>query len=635
VQVFEITGYRSGLSREGVDYLEPSDSFQEIVNGYIRRQVLQSRKGFTQFSDSYLGGQVGDTADGTRVMGIFEHILNDNTTQLLAVTKKFLYKFNTTTNVFDQIANAGGAPAGGFTVPSNSGYISGTTYPTKAGANRFVFTGAGIGDVYFYDGTNVKSFTTFADNNDYLAPPAGALTGGTFISWFGERLNIFKPIINGASFPQGVLYSGIRDSSGKGDQFSVVGSGVLSADTPEYINGVSINGDKIIINFSRSNWTLEKTRDPYNPYFIRKIPSVIGTDAPFSSVTWDNWTVSMGKTGIIATDGNTSKRIDKKIPRFTDDDIDGTDFNLTYGGFDRDTEQFLWAYRGSVDDDSEDKQDKVLASNYEEGSWSTYNQEFSCFGQTDVGIELAWDDIEESDEHPTWDMWDTTDEIWDEIGQSAFEQKTLAGDNDGFVYQLNVGYNDHAAIISGITQASDAVITTTDQSFEVGDSIFIYGVEGMTEINNYDPETNVATEVFTVSAATRTSITIDVNSTEFGAWTAGGIIVKPIEFSAKTVPFNPFREKGRQIYISYVEFLLKTNSGSLTVDVFADEEDEPFKRNVIVKPTGTQKSREWVSMSVNQESDFITFKMSQVSAFEQVEQISMRIHAREGGPSLG
>jgi hypothetical protein len=632
MQTYEITGYESGVSRAGVNYLQPADAFQNISNGYIYRQVLQSRQGFSRFS-------TGPVSDGSRIMGIFEHVLLDNTTQLLVISQQFLYKYNTGTDTFDQIANAGSAPAGGFGISARDFYVSGTTYPFKDGTQRFLFTGQGMSDIYSYDGTDVQSFTL--DNADFQAFAGGALTNAWFILWFGERLNIFNPTIAAQPTPQGVLYSGIRNSAGNGDKFNVSGSGLLNADTSEYINGVSINGNEIIMNFSRSNWVLEKTRDVFNPYFIRKVPSVLGTDAPFSSVTWDNLTVSVGKTGILATDGRQSSRFDNKIPDFTENDIDGTTFPLTYGGFDRVNGQFLFSYRSGQIDDL-DTQDKVLVNNYEENTWSTFDNRFTVFGQTELGSETVWNSIDENT-LPEWATWDTTTDIWNKIGLEATVQKTLAGDDDGFVYQLNTDYNDYAVDITGITTASPCVISTGTQSIKVGDRIAVSDVVGMVSpapnsqsINNFDFATNTLTgNYYNVTAATSSSITIDLDTTLYTAWSSGGTASVPIEFSAETIPFNPWREQGNRVYVSYIEVLLDTGSGNLLVDVYENEEDAPFRSDIPLIPSAPNKGREWISIGINQESDFLTFVFKQISPAVRIKMTSVRIHCRPGGPSLG
>lgn len=641
MDIFEITGLATGVSRAGVNFLQPSDSFQNITNGFIYRQVLQSRQGVGYFTPR-LSGE-------TRIMGIFEHVLPDSTKELLGFDLNFLYKYNTTTGVFDQIPFGGSmGPAGsnyaGFNISANELYISGTSYPTADNSARFVFTGQGItpnaagSSIFFYNGTDVQDFTDIVmDNPDYAPPTMGALTKASYVLWFGERLNFVIPQIAAIDYFQGILYSGIRTASGNGDKFNVAGSGLLQLDTYENITGASILGQVIAINALRSNWTLEKTRDAFNPYFSRKVPSVIGTNANFSAVSWNDTVRSIGRTGIISTDGRQSLRVDNKIPNFTADEIDALGFNLTYGGFDRVNNQFLWSYKESGSES--DTQDKVLVANYEEDTWSFTDQRFSVFGQTDLGLNLSWDQINETSGNESWATWDTTEEIWDKIGVGLAVQKTLAGDDLGFIYDINQDYDDYFTAISAIASGATTTLTVSPTGILAGDRVTVSDVEGMTQINNFDRSTSEMTKgIYNVISATPTSIEIDVDSTLFDPYTLNtGNISKVISFYAETIPFNPYRSIGMRCFVSHVEFLIDTNGGRLKVDVYADEEDTtPFKKDILCQPSlETTNAREWITMTVDNEANFHTFVLKQESPAVQLRLTSMRIHCAPGGLTSG
>jgi hypothetical protein len=612
MDVYEVAGYSTGVDRAGVNFLDPKDAFEILRNGFIYRQVLQSRLGFSQFADRL--------DDGSRVMGIFENVLPDSTKDLLVISKEFLYKYNAGTNQFDQIPMAGSAPVGGFGIVSNEDYVSGTTYLTKTGSQRFVFTGKGMSDVYFYNGVNIQSFTL--DNPDFQQPAAsiGNLIKATNVIWFGERLNFFIPVTTVATYNQGVLYSGIRDAAGNGDKFNVPGSGMIQCDTYELMKGALILGDIAIMNFQRSNWALEKTRDAFNPYFVRKIPSVLGTDAGFSAVSWNYEVKSAGKTGLITTDGRQSLRFDNKVPYLTSDNIDQGEFELTYGGFDRINGQFLFAYRDTESNLSTVTQDKVLVYNYEESTFAINDQRFSVFGQTDQGQDLVWNDIDET-QNPSWARMDETEEVWNKIGIEASVQKTLAGDDLGFVYQINTDYDDYFVEITNITQAGSAVVTVDPSAFQIGDRVIFVNVDGMTEINSM---------IGTITAAALTSITVNIDSTFFTAYTTGGTVSKLIDFEAEMSPFNPYRAEGRKCYISHIEFLLNTNGGDCFVDIYEDEEEVPFKTALLVSASTTIKAREWITVVVDQESNFLTVVMRNESAGFQTLITSIRFHCSRG-----
>lgn len=633
MDIYEITALRTGVDNSGVNYLQAKDSFELIENGFIYRDVLQSRRGISLFAPRL--------ANTSRIFAIFEFILPNGTTECLAIDQNFLYKYNTTTGIFDQIP-FGGTLAGytGFNISAKDLYVSGTAYPTALNAARFVFTGEGMAiaaggsAVFFYNGTDVRDYTAVADNPDYVAPTSGALTRAKYVMWFGERLNFISPRIAGIIQNQAILYSGIRDSTGNGDDYNAPGSGLLLADTYENIKGAAILGQIISLQFDRSNWALEKTRDAFNPYFIRKIPSILGSSANFSSVAWSDTVKAMGRTGIISTDGRQSLRTDNKIPYFTEDEIDATNFNLTYGGFDRINGQFLWSYlsAGSVSD----TQDKVLVNNYEEGTWSTYDIRLTVFGQTIVRRELAWNQIDETVK-ASWGRWDTTEELWNRIGIEAATQKTLAGDDLGYIYDINSDFDDYVFIITGISQASQAVLTIGANPFKVGDLVAVENVAGMTEINNFTSgEANINFVPYEVVAVGATTITLNVNSSLFTAYTTAGTVSKIIPFQAKMIPFNPYREIGRKVYVSHVEVLIDNTGSVLKMDVSMDEEDSPFKRDIILAPSITSnKAREWITISVDQEANFITFTFKHNSPGSQYRQTSCRIHCKPGALTSG
>lgn len=632
MDVYEICGYSTGTSQAGVNYLQPTDSFQNIFNGYIYRQVLQSRQGVGFFAPR-LGG-------ATRILGIFEHTLPNSTKELLAFDTNYLYKFNTGTGVFDQIPFAGSLAAyTGFNISAKDGYISGTSYPTATNSARFVFTSPSIApsggsSVFFYNGTDVRNFTNVLDNPNYAAPPGGALNSAMYVLWFNERINFVVPTIANITYNQGTLYSGIRTSSGNGDKFNVAGSGLFQADTYQNIKGATILGQIMVHNYDGMAYVMERTTDAFNPYFGRGVPGVVGTNASFSAVSWADSVESIGITGIVGTDGRKNLRVDDKIPYFTSDQIDGTDFNLTYGGFDRINGQYLWAYKESSS--SLLTQTAVLVGNYEENTWAINDQRFSVFGSTNVGRNLNWDDIDETTGNGSWAQWDTTEEIWDRIGIGREVQKTLAGDDLGFIYEVNRDYDDYITDISNIVAGATTNLTVSATGILAGDLVAVSNVGGMTELNNFDPATNETTgRLYNVISATPTSIQIDVDSTEFTAYTSGGTISKVISFYAETIPFNPYRNQGRRCYVSHVEFLIDTNGGSVTLDVYADQQQTAFKQNVVCKPTITNQSTEWITATVDQESNFLTFVMKQTSPAVQLRLTSMRIHCAPGGMTSG
>lgn len=78
------------------------------------------------------------------------------------------------------------------------------------------------------------------------------------------------------------------------------------------------------------------------------------------------------------------------------------------------------------------------------------------------------------------------------------------------------------ATVTGITAATQAVVTVSSHSLVVGDPIIITGVVGMTQINGL---------IGFVAATTATTITLNINSSTFSAYSSSGTIYKAEYFS--------------------------------------------------------------------------------------------------------
>lgn len=75
----------------------------------------------------------------------------------------------------------------------------------------------------------------------------------------------------------------------------------------------------------------------------------------------------------------------------------------------------------------------------------------------------------------------------------------------------------NVAVITGVSNATSGVITTSGHSFVVGDQVVFADVGGMT---------NMRYQIANVTAVSGNSFTTDVNTTSFGTYTSGGIAAK-------------------------------------------------------------------------------------------------------------
>jgi len=91
-------------------------------------------------------------------------------------------------------------------------------------------------------------------------------------------------------------------------------------------------------------------------------------------------------------------------------------------------------------------------------------------------------------------------------------QVYISVNSNGFV---PFGYRGPSAVITGISQANPCVITASNY-FVAGLDVMISGVGGMTELNGNE---------YSILSVTNTSITINVDSTSFSAYTSAGTAI--------------------------------------------------------------------------------------------------------------
>ncbi len=138
--------------------------------------------------------------------------------------------------------------------------------------------------------------------------------------------------------------------------------------------------------------------------------------------------------------------------------------------------------------------------------------------------------------------------------QQTVSLSTIIGGNTiSFIDDGSGFFISEPFTIIGITNAASAVVTlnTTNHPFIVGDSIFISQVYGMTQINGGP---------YTVTAVAGANVTINVNSTAFGTYDAGGgmqLQQGTINYTTGAITMNwgTPPDNGAPIYSSYFPYV--------------------------------------------------------------------------------
>ena len=552
-------------------------------------------------------------ANGNEVMGIFNFITATNTRDLVVCSTDEFNVYNASTNRFDVIAFNGSSNAAKPT-GNASDFFSATMYPDKNGAPRLIMVNDTAADgFYSYNGTNIRLFNNVAaaDNPDYVNPAAGTLQTCLHVFYFNERLVCLRPRIGGTIYPQRILWTGINDSSGSGDDFNAPGSGFLDISTEHWITAAARLRNSIVIWTTESIWELTLTDDIDLPFRVKQLgdAEARGAQAPFSGVTWFGESAAIGNFGATGTDGREAFRIDNKIPFFTRDRMAGlpssssfNPFELISSGTVFEDDQFWWLYPDVNEVTGTTNNTNVLAHNFVEESWAVYNLPLTRMGKFQQTNEIVWDDVD-GDLQDSWAQWDTTSEIWDDFFDQKFVFFTLCGDEDGFIYKLR-DKTDQCAEIKGISQASAAVVSTEPDVFKVGDRVSITGVAGMTEIND---------STYTVTAVSADQVTIGIDSSDFTAWSSGGTMCRMIPRVMQSKPLNPFVDQNKKCRLKKIHLFYDTDKTSMKLDFKADRRDEAYRTDIVIDD-GTNEGgarKKWTSITVNQVANFHTLRVHQ------------------------
>jgi len=566
--------------------------------------------------------------EDTAVLGIHEYRKSDGTVELIACDQNYFYKYVSGNNLFQQVQFAGTASAFSNTIDQLFRYSNWRAIDASGGVGNEVFTDLLIfvdnnNEPAVYDGTDIQ---LLSDRTEYSAPPQGTLNKALHVFPYGERLIFLSPTIDSKAYPQAVLWAPINDLSGSGLDFSGNQSGILSANTNSIMSAAMFLGDTLIVWFETDVFALELTDDAFAPFRWTRLEHDRGCEAPYSAVGFLGTARALGKLGILGTDGRTVGRYDNKIPFFTRDDVDPDIIKQVYGIADETDSQYWIAYGDAFTASSEN--DRILINNSEENNWAIYEIDLHSANKTVVGKAIAWDDLNE--------LWDDAVPVWDKWGILDNKYKLVFGDHHGFIFYYGDAFVDSEVRIRGITAANPAVITTEPCPFQVGDSVMLLNVDGMTEINTDDDVVGIYPTITAISSD-RKSVTLNVDSSNYTAYTSGGLLRKRYEFEAEFVPFSPGRSDGKKTYIGRMDFLIKSGTGSYIVDFYDDRRDDdwtaPIWTYTFESENDDTKRDRWYSIYVDHEADFHRFKVTQKKILEEVSIKSIRIHYKLGGES--
>lgn len=332
--------------------------------------------------------------------------------------------------------------------------------------------------------------------------------------------------------------------------------GYIDAPTAEDIVSCGFFKDTLIVFFERSTWALVYTGNEVLPFIWQKVNDSFGCESTFSTVTFDKGVFAVGDKAIVVADTVNVDRIDQKIPTEVFNFHNQNSGPRRVHGIRDYYYQFVyWIFPN--DDQNGIYPNKMLVLNYNEGSYSYYNDSYTCLGY--------YQDINDR----TWATclfpWASAPGTWSSARNQADFPAICAGNQNGFVCTIEQQIDpDRSLYVTNITQANPSVVTAPNHNLIVGQYIIIEDVRGMVAINGL-----VGRIVDVLSVNT---FSLDINTLLYPAYTLGGTIRVLFGFEIVTKKFNPLFLQGQKCRLTYADmYLQKTTEGQITADLYTDD----------------------------------------------------------------
>ncbi len=399
----------------------------------------------------------------------------------------------------------------------------------------------------------------------YSATVGDAITKALIVVPFQNRLlllnieetpNLGTPV----RFVNRVAYSSIGDPTDitQWDRVTPGRGGKIDCPITEAIVTVEFIKNRLIVGFENSTWELVYTGNQVTPFVWQELNTEYGSEATFSAIPFDKFMLSIGQFGVMSCNGSNVQRIDDLIPDEVFDILDGSDGVIrVYGIRDYFTELVYWTFPTSEQAATFTPRKyptRILVYNYKANTWSFFDDSITCFGYFQTINTISWEE--------NTNQWEEENELWvDPTFQSSF-RSVIGGNQEGYTFTCATGENSsrNAGVLQ-ITFAdpSPQQLTVINHNLIADDYIYLNGAIGLTGFND-----NIV-QVYAIIDAN--NFVIDRPFT--GTYAGGGTVarVSPIGLTSKQ--YNFYVEKGRNAYISKVDFLVtRTPTGAITVDSY-------------------------------------------------------------------
>ena len=190
-------------------------------------------------------------------------------------------------------------------------------------------------------------------------------------------------------------------------------------------------------------------------------------------------------------------------------------------------------------------------------------------------------------------FWDDEVVGWDDVEDNSDAERVICGNQQGYISYYGYDTPDTASLaITAITLTKPPVITVPNHNLQTGEFIYITNMLFVDGSNVPTPTTlnNTIYQVIQVDSNTLSLLYWNgsnyVNDFSYtpstGTYIGGGQLALFPILNVQTKDFNPFMDKGMQVKVSHIDFLMEvTNSipnsnafTAMTVELFVNSSTE-------------------------------------------------------------
>ncbi len=465
------------------------------------------------------------------------------------------------------------------------------------------FVNTAANPIRYNDGANWADFKPAVDATNFL------VQAKILIPYYGRllALNVWEGTDYTPTFSKNIYnrcrFSQLGDPTAadawRSDQFGK--GGFIDAPTNEAIISAIFFKNTLIVFFEKTTWQLRYVGEYGLPFIWERISSDFGSESKLSCILFDDGVAAVGNRAIISANSVNVSRIDLKIPN----QVFG--FKNSSSGFERvigirdyGKELVFWTY---VDGNTGTKfPNRVLVYNYRNQSYAIFRDSITMFGTFQPPTGITWDSLTT--------YWNQENVTWDDDFIQAETEAIVSGNQQGFShgymyffssivtsdnYLGNDTLEDPSLSITAIDISGPIQITVKNHNLEDLDIIYITNLMFIDSTTHLPIANTINDNIYQVqvidvdtlllgkwSTADNTYITNFTYTPTSGAiYVGGGLIALFPKLNVSTKDFNPFQQKGMQLKLSYIDFLMDNSPSSFDVNLYINS-SIAFRGNMII-----------------------------------------------------